>query len=180
MTTETFQNLPVSLAQLPSLDTLQWQTLAPSYTPLNVWLNVAITSSVALLWLALLWQPFWPLSTTLAPVVFWSGIVLCVLCAWSCLYCYFAYPLKAYALRQHDLSFQRGLFFKTSITQPITRIQHIELKRGPLERRFGLATLQVFSAGGAAHTFALPGLPVADAETIRQFILQHKDTVQYA
>jgi membrane protein YdbS with pleckstrin-like domain len=61
------------------------------------------------------------------------------------------------------------------VIQPLSRIQHIELKRGPLERSAGLATSHVYSAGGGAHTFEIPGLPVEQAQGLRQFILQHQD-----
>ncbi|TLU65410.1 PH domain-containing protein [Thalassotalea litorea] len=90
------------------------------------------------------------------------------------IYLWFAEPIKAYALREQDLSYRSGLLFRKVITQPIARIQHVELKRGPLDRRFELAKLQVFSAGGAMHTFEIPGLELKKAQAIRQFILSHK------
>jgi membrane protein YdbS with pleckstrin-like domain len=87
----------------------------------------------------------------------------------------FADQRVAYALREHDVGFRWGLLFRHTVIQPLSRIQHIELKRGPIERSAGLATLQVFSAGGGAHTFEIPGLPVEQAQGLRQFILQHQD-----
>jgi len=86
---------------------------------------------------------------------------------------------KFYSVREQDISYCSGLFFKKTVTQPITRIQHVELKRGPIDRKIGLAKLQVFSAGGALHTFEIPGLLVTEAETLRQFILSHKDSQQH-
>ena len=88
---------------------------------------------------------------------------------------FFADPLIKYALREQDLSLQSGLVFRSLSCQPILRVQHVELKRGPIDRKVGLAKLQVFSAGGALHTFEIPGLPIEDAESIRQFIISHKD-----
>lgn len=84
-------------------------------------------------------------------------------------------PLKKYALREHDINYHSGLIFKSLVSQPILRIQHIELKRGPIERKFGLATLQVFSAGGISYTFYIPGLEYDNAVKLREFILDHKD-----
>ncbi|QDP03078.1 PH domain-containing protein [Thalassotalea sp. PS06] len=100
--------------------------------------------------------------------------ILSVMFLLSFVYQWFAEPMKAYALREQDLSYKSGLFFRKVITQPIARIQHVELKRGPLDRRFELAKLQVFSAGGAMHTFEIPGLELKNAQSIRQFILSHK------
>jgi len=68
-----------------------------------------------------------------------------------------------------------GLIFKKTVTQPILRIQHIELKQGPIDRKLKLANIQAFSAGGATHTFEIPGLEIKKAEALRQFVLDHKD-----
>lgn len=81
---------------------------------------------------------------------------------------------KGYLLREHDMSFYSGALFKVITVQPFTRLQHIEITRGPLERLFGLATLKLFSAGGAQHTMAIPGLLLAQAEYLRGSILDSK------
>ncbi len=90
-------------------------------------------------------------------------------------YHFFADPLIQFALRENDLNLQSGLFFRSLVSQPILRIQHIELKRGPIERKVKLASLQVFSAGGISHTFSIPGLEYEEAIKLRKFILEHRD-----
>jgi hypothetical protein len=87
----------------------------------------------------------------------------------------FADPIIQYAVREQDIHFQAGLFFRRLVSQPILRVQHIELKRGPIERKANLATLQVFSAGGVSHTFEIPGLEYHTAISLRKFIINHKD-----
>ena len=111
----------------------------------------------------------------LKSLVIWGYFTIGVITLLEVGYHYFADPLKQYALREHDLNFQSGLIFRSMVSQPILRIQHIEIKRGLIERKAGLATLQVFSAGGASHTFTIPGLEYSDAIALRQFILDHKD-----
>lgn len=81
---------------------------------------------------------------------------------------------KRYSLSEHHMSFYSGVLFQQVAVQPFTRLQHIEITRGPLERALGLATLKLFSAGGAQHTLAIPGLPMADAEQLRGAILGSK------
>jgi len=110
------------------------------------------------------------------PFIIWAVAILGFLFTW---YSHAYDQAKSYALRELDLHYASGLFFQKVVSQPITRIQHIELKRGPIERKVGLATLQVFSAGGEMHTFQIPGLPVETAQQLRQFILQHKDVVKH-
>ncbi|MCJ8315050.1 MAG: PH domain-containing protein [Saccharospirillaceae bacterium] len=80
-----------------------------------------------------------------------------------------------FALREHDISLYSGVLFKQTIIQPYTRLQHIEITRGPLERHKNLASLALFSAGGANHALEIKGLLEEDAEKIKQFILKHKD-----
>ena len=82
---------------------------------------------------------------------------------------------KGYAIREHDFSYRSGVIFQSVVSQPILRIQHVELKHGPIDRHFGLASLEIFSAGGAMHTFAIPGLPEEKAREIRSYVLTHSD-----
>jgi membrane protein YdbS with pleckstrin-like domain len=120
-------------------------------------------------------NPFFTLPDELQPLVKWAYAAILVITLWNFIYHYLADPLKQYALREHDLNYQSGLIFRSLVSQPILRIQHIEIKRGPIERKAGLATLQVFSAGGVSHTFNIPGLEYDKAVSLRQFILDHKD-----
>lgn len=176
MDTSTFSNLSIDEAKLPDIEQLDWQSLSPKYMPVNLRINLISTLLLTAIWSALLFQPFWPINQAIESILLWIGGGLTALGLLFSVHGRFADPCKAYALREHDLSYRSGLFFRKSITQPILRIQHIELKRGPIERRVGLATLQVFSAGGVMHTFEIPGLPLSTAKSLRQFILQHKDT----
>jgi membrane protein YdbS with pleckstrin-like domain len=54
---------------------------------------------------------------------------------------------------------------------PISRLQHVDLTRGPIERLFGLTTLVVHTAGTSAASFDLPGLADAEARALRDRIL---------
>ncbi|MEE2025898.1 MULTISPECIES: PH domain-containing protein [Alkalimonas] len=174
-----FQNAPLPPSLLPELQQLTWQPLSPRYNRLAFWLNSCVTFLLVLLSLTYWLQPFWQPDESNHKLLLGFAGLLVAASLWKTLYCLLAYPRKRYALREHDISFHSGLLFEKSVTQPILRIQHIELKRGPIERRAGLATLQVFSAGGAMHTFEIPGLPLIEAKKIRQFILQHKDNRQH-
>jgi membrane protein YdbS with pleckstrin-like domain len=161
-----FSNPTVSIEQLPSILALDKQSLCKKYAPINRLLNLSLTLLFCLIGTALYFQSVVNLSADFLyslPYIIWSVALLA----------------KNYTLRELDLHYASGLFFKKVVSQPITRIQHIELKRGPIERKVGLATLQVFSAGGDMHTFQIPGLPIDTAQQLRQFILQHKDVVKH-
>ena len=68
----------------------------------------------------------------------------------------------AYQLREHDLSMRSGVFTHRVESLPFSRIQHVNVHRGPIERSLGLATLQVSTAG---PDISIPGLTQADAAT---------------
>lgn len=174
-----FSNANVSTEQLPAILTLDKQSLSEQYAPLNRVLNLSFTLLICLIGMALYFQSLIDLPKELLnsmPFVIFGIAILGFINTW---YSHQCDKAKFYAIRESDLHYASGLFFRNVVSQPITRIQHIELKRGPIERKAGLATLQVFSAGGDMHTFQIPGLPVETAQQLRQFILQHKDVVKH-
>ncbi|MER5732964.1 PH domain-containing protein [Streptomyces sp. NPDC002138] len=71
-----------------------------------------------------------------------------------------------YAERADDLLISRGVMWRQETVVPYGRMQLVEVTSGPLERRFGLATVQLHTA--AATTDAtIPGLVPAEAERLR-------------
>lgn len=174
-----FTNSTIPIEQLPAILTLEKQPLSEQYAPLNRLLNLSLTLFVCVIGLTVYFQPLVDLPKSMLnslPYIIWIVAILGFLFTWLS---HAQDRAKYYALRELDLHYASGLFFRKVVSQPITRIQHIELKRGPIERKAGLATLQVFSAGGEMHTFQIPGLPVETAQQLRQFILQHKDVVKH-
>ena len=62
---------------------------------------------------------------------------------------------------------RRGGLWRTETLVPVSRVQHLDLERGPLERRLGLATLVVHTAGTRMAAVKLPLLALDDAEALR-------------
>lgn len=169
-----FSNQQLQESQLPSIDAIEFTDISPIHIK---WTRIlsgiwSLFFPTLLLIVFLLSEDFLPYKIN--NILMFVFSILSLMFLLSFVYQWFAEPMKAYALREQDLSYKSGLFFRKVITQPIARIQHVELKRGPLDRRFELAKLQVFSAGGAMHTFEIPGLELKNAQSIRQFILSHK------
>ncbi|AQS37836.1 hypothetical protein Sps_02684 [Shewanella psychrophila] len=77
----------------------------------------------------------------------------------------------AFAVCDHELLMQKGIIWFKRISLPYTRLQHISLSQGPLERKFGLHTLKCFSAGSGSAEIELPGLESRTAEKLRQHLL---------
>lgn len=71
-----------------------------------------------------------------------------------------------YTLRADDLFLSHGLLWQQQTIVPYGRLQLVEVTSGPLERRFGLASLQLHTA--AATTDArIPGLTPIEAAELR-------------
>ncbi|MCY7270994.1 MAG: PH domain-containing protein [Sphingomonas bacterium] len=64
----------------------------------------------------------------------------------------------------------RGWLFHTDTIVPFVRVQHIDVKRGPLDKMFGTATLVVHTAGTHNSIVSLPGLSPDIAAAIREDI----------
>ena len=77
----------------------------------------------------------------------------------------------AYSVCEHELLMQKGIIWFKRTSLPYTRLQHISLSQGPLERKFGLKTLKCFSAGSGSAEIELPGLESKTAEKLRQHLL---------
>jgi membrane protein YdbS with pleckstrin-like domain len=78
-------------------------------------------------------------------------------------------------LDARGLQVRRGLVWKHELLVPRSRVQHLDIERGPIERRFGLATLVVHTAGTRMHALRQPGLPDADALALRDALLPEAD-----
>jgi len=64
------------------------------------------------------------------------------------------------------------VFFRSTTVIPFNRIQHAEVKQGPIERRFNLQRLEVYSAGGEGSDLYIPGLLGNRADQLKDFIIK--------
>lgn len=76
-----------------------------------------------------------------------------------------------YKLREDDLLFRRGIMFQRFVSVPYGRMQLIDITRGPVARWLGLADLK-FVTAAATTGVAIPGLPEADAESLRDRLVE--------
>lgn len=80
------------------------------------------------------------------------------------------YRAWGYAEGEDELAIRRGVLVRTRTIVPFGRVQHIDVAQGPIERRFGLATLILHTAGTRSAAVALPGLLHEEAEAMRDRI----------
>jgi membrane protein YdbS with pleckstrin-like domain len=151
------------------------QAIDPSYRSLNVTLAIVFSLFFTLCIASLKFHPWFNVSDSFEPVALTVITLLLIFSVWFGFYHWFADPKIHYGVRKQDIVLHKGLFFLSITCQPIKRIQHVEIKQGPIERFYNLANLHIYSAGGAGHTFRVPGVTMDTAESLRVFILAHKD-----
>jgi hypothetical protein len=168
-----FENPEIAHEDLPQVDTVNWQNMDPKFARrllteaalalifvaigvgvLQIVFNIAFADeniSVKLRWL-------WLLIPLLGiPLLSWPLISV---------------PRIGYAVRDKDIIYKAGVFWQTVTAIPFNRIQHVEKSSTPLDRRFDVATLQLFTAGGSGGDLKIHGLPAQLAENLRVFILE--------
>jgi membrane protein YdbS with pleckstrin-like domain len=76
------------------------------------------------------------------------------------------YLAWGYAERAEDLLVHRGLLVRRLSVVPYGRMQFVDVTAGPVDRLFGLATLQLHTAAAATDA-RIPGLARDEAQRLR-------------
>jgi len=72
-----------------------------------------------------------------------------------------------YDIHEHEIDLLYGLIIRKRVLIPMTKVQHVDTKQGPILRRYGLATV-TFSTAAGSHF--IPALREATAESVRNQI----------
>lgn len=73
----------------------------------------------------------------------------------------------SYRVGPEGIEIRRGVLWRHVISVPRSRIQHTDVSQGPVERRYGLGTLTLFTAGTEHEKVELAGLDHSLALEIR-------------
>jgi len=74
-----------------------------------------------------------------------------------------------YEIRPLEVDLQRGLLRVTRTLVPMARVQHVDTRRGPLQRRLGLSTVVFYTAAGPNE---IPQLAKDTAAEVRDRIAE--------
>jgi membrane protein YdbS with pleckstrin-like domain len=81
------------------------------------------------------------------------------------------YKHWSYRIGKKVFELRHGILWQVSVAIPLSRLQHIDLHRGPLERRRGLASVQLHTAGTKEASQLIPGLDFGVAQTLRDRLI---------
>lgn len=80
-----------------------------------------------------------------------------------------------YRLDEDGLWIRRGVVWHTETRVPRSRVQHVDVGHGPIDRHFGLAELKVYTAGTRLASVSLSGLGRERAHALRDALIAHDD-----
>lgn len=78
------------------------------------------------------------------------------------------YDAWRFDLRDDSVYLERGVFVHVRTLAPFVRIQHVDTRRSPIDRLFGLASVVVYTAGSRGADASIPGLLPDRAEQLRE------------
>ena len=164
-----FTNNPIEIDQLPKFEEVQLKGLHPKY------INVLLFNFLLLFILIIggfstlfyfkkdaFSNSTWIL-ILVGILVFHAGLIV---------FTKLSFNKKGYAFREHDTIYKSGLISETTTIIPFNRVQHVALHQGFISRKLGLASIELFTAGGSSSDLEIPGLLLADAQIIKNLVSQ--------
>jgi membrane protein YdbS with pleckstrin-like domain len=82
-----------------------------------------------------------------------------------------AYRHTSYRVDDQGIEIRKGVYWRVVINVPRSRVQHIDVSQGPLQRRYGLGTLVIYTAGTDHAKVELEGFEHGRALRIREHLL---------
>jgi membrane protein YdbS with pleckstrin-like domain len=163
---EDFTNETIDTTQLPKFEVVSLSVLHPDYWKVTL-INLAvffliIGSGVGLLLF---------FNMELFPFILELSIGFGVLVFLVLFFSRISFKKKGFAFRNHDVLFRHGMIATNTMVIPYNRVQHVALHEGLISRFFGLAKIQIFTAGGASSDIEIPGIAKEQAENIKQLLM---------
>lgn len=150
------------------------RSLDPKVIPLQRTIGGIVTGCVSLplaAGVAVLWVVAGPPPGVVAGLVsVWSAITVGLgwwLYRWPVLH----HRHASYAVHPDGIEIRKGVIWRQAISVARSRVQHTDVSQGPLERRYGLGTLGIYTAGTDYAKVSLDGLEHETALRIRDHLL---------
>ncbi len=162
-----FQNPQLDTTMLPSSQHVVYEKLDPAYRKVSIYFTSFVFAVLLTIYLMAglfideLYQFPWILIFSIIWSVF-MGIFMILAIK--------GYEYEGYAIREKDILYKSGIFFRSTLIIPFNRVQHCEIEQGPIDRFFRLSELSLFTAGGSGSDLCIPGLGEEKAAALKNFI----------
>ncbi|WP_232685635.1 PH domain-containing protein [Halobacterium zhouii] len=103
----------------------------------------------------------------LSPVVV-ASLVFLVVALLAVAHTVLRYRAWRFEVREDTLYIERGVLVKVRTVVPYVRVQHVDARRGPLQRLLGLGSVVVYTAGSRGADVSIPGLDDARTDDVQE------------
>ncbi len=164
---ETFTNSILLTGNLPEIDSKTFNPLDRKYLKI-IFIRISIFFLIASVVLATTLLLADEIPTKLVAIL--GGSIIILITAFLIILSNLEFPRKGYLVREHDISFKKGLITFKLTTVPYNRIQHVEVNQGLLPKIFQLASIKIYTAGGSYSDLSIPGLQSNEAHRLKAFL----------
>ncbi len=162
-----FTNEVVIPHDLPQIENIAFHPLERNYLLAK---RISLIISFAIL-LLISTSLFIFLEEIQRPLILYSSLsatILLIIFSW--IGTNISFSLSGYAIRDKDILVRSGWLVRKIKILPLNRVQHVSVQSGPLERKFGLASVSVFTAGTGSADFTVRGITQSRAQQIKDWI----------
>jgi len=170
-----FSNLPITDESLPQVQTVSFKPIHADYLKVLriTWL---ITFGIILVGLVALFVFVSKLQTLLLITIGVSAYLLVTII--TIVSETRSFHRKKYAVRERDILYSTGWLFQHTHMVPFNRMQHCVVNSGPIERKFGLASVSLYTAASEGKDITIHGLQQEEAEQLKDLIMQQIQPLQ--
>jgi membrane protein YdbS with pleckstrin-like domain len=162
-----FNNNTIDISTLPKFEETTLNPLQKDYFKVML-IQFAIVFGILFIGIIALY--FISIEEFIKDKIIYFVIGWLVLLVLSFLYLKISFAKKGFALREHDVIFKSGVISETTIIVTNNRVQHVALHQGMLSRYFGLASIELFTAGGSSSDLKINGLLFEDAKKVKESV----------
>lgn len=163
---QNFTNEPIDIAVLPRYETVNLNKLHSKYWTvilINTILVFTIMTFSAVLGVIFIEE--------LADKALILGFLIVLLLFFTLFFAKVSFNKRGFAFREHDVIFRNGIISTNTMVIPYNRVQHVAVHEGFVSRFFGLAKVEIFTAGGNSGDLSIPGIKKEQAEDIKQLLM---------
>ncbi|MYC89058.1 MAG: PH domain-containing protein [Gemmatimonadales bacterium] len=150
------------------------RSLDPKVIPLQRTIGGIVTGCVSLplgVAFGLLWAAAGPPPGVVAGLVSVWTVITGGLGWWLYRWPVLHHRYASYAVHPDGIEIRKGVIWRQAISVARSRVQHTDVSQGPLERKYGLGTLGIYTAGTDHAKVSLDGLEHETALRIRDHLL---------
>lgn len=163
---ENFTNETIDTKQLTRFEEVQLSALHPKY-----WIVSLMNTTVVFLVLGIALGFVWYNSEEFSQVGVYFLLAYLLVLVIALLLTRIGFKKKGFAFREHDVIYRNGIIATNTMVIPYNRVQHVALHEGLISRYFGLAKVEIFTAGGSSSDVEIPGIAKEEAENIKQLLM---------